>query len=105
MDVEILIVDGQLLHFDLLFGIAMIKVLGGVHRTESSEACFGNLNRCATISINEPNLSVMFNQNKKVWTVSWKWVSGHSPSNLMNSVHDYSVLDHAWDAYEKELLL
>lgn len=66
---------------------------------------FGDLNRCAAILIDEPNFSVTFNQSQKVWTASWKWASGQLPSELMNSVEKYTVPDHAWDAYERELLL
>ena len=41
MIVEVLIVDGQLLGFDLLLGIDAIKELGGVHLTELGEAHIG----------------------------------------------------------------
>ena len=61
----ILVVDRQLLGFDLL-EINAIKELGGVHLTESGEMHFGNLNRCAAISMDEPDFSMTFNQSKNV---------------------------------------
>ena len=53
VDIEALVVDKQLLGFDLLLGIDAIKELGGVYLTESGEARFGGLNRCAGLSIDE----------------------------------------------------
>ena len=72
MIVEVLFVDGRLLGFDLLLGIDMIKELEGMHLTESGEVRFGNLNKCAAISIDKPDFSVTFNQNTKAWTALWK---------------------------------
>ena len=65
MIVEVLVIDRQLLGFDLLLGIDVIKELRGVHLTESGEACFRNPNRCAAISINEPDFSVTFDWSTK----------------------------------------
>ena len=86
INIEALVVDKQLLGFDLLLGINAIKELGGVHLTESGKARFGGLNRCAAISINKPDFSVTYNCSNKEWTASWKWANGHSPSELSNSV-------------------
>ena len=65
MIVEVLVVDVQLMGFDLLLGIDMIKELGGVHPTELGEAHFGNPNKCATISIDEPDTRLTLNRNTK----------------------------------------
>ena len=56
VEIEVLVVDKQLLGFDLQLGIDAIKLLGGVYLTESGEARFGGLNSCAAISINEPDV-------------------------------------------------
>ena len=77
--VEVLVVDGQFLGFDLLLGIDVIKELGGVHLIKLGEAHFGNSNRCDTISIDEPDFSVTFDQSTKARTASWKWASGLLP--------------------------
>ena len=90
--------------FDLLLGIDAIEELGGVYLTESGEARFGGLNRCAAISIDEPDFSVTYDRRNKEWTVSWKWANSHSPSKLNNSVQEYAVPCHARDAYENEIL-
>ena len=104
VDIEALVVDKQLLGFDLLLEIDAIKELGGVHQMESGEAHFGGLNRCAAISINEPDFSVTYNRSNKEWKVPWKWVNGHSSSELSNSVQEYAVPCHARDVYENEIL-
>ena len=57
VEIEALVVDKQLLDFDLLLGIDAIKLLGGVYLTESGETRFGGLNRCAAIFINERTLA------------------------------------------------
>ena len=82
VDIEVLAVDKQLLGFDLLLGIDAIKELVGVYLTESGEARFWGLNRCAAISIDEPDFSVTYDCSNKEWTASWKWANGHSPSEL-----------------------
>ena len=104
VDIEALVVDKQLLGFNLLLGIDAIQELGGVYLTESGEAHFGGLNRCAAISIIEPDFSVTYDCSNKEWTASWKWVNGHSSSDLSNSVQEYVVPCHARDAYENEIL-
>ena len=102
VDIEVLVVDKQLLGFNLLLGIDAIKELGGVYLTESGEARFGGLNRCAAISIDEPDFSMTYDHSNKEWTASWKWMNGRYPSEL--SVQEYAVPCHARDAYENEIL-
>ena len=104
VNIKALVVDKQLLGFDLLLGIDAIKLLGGVYLTESGKARFGGLNRCAAISINEPDYSVTYDRRNKEWTASWKWTNGHFPSELSNSVQEYAVPSHARDAYKNEIL-
>ena len=65
VDIEALVVDKELLGFDLLLGINAIKELGGVYLMESGKACLGDLHRCAAISINELNLSVTYGRSNK----------------------------------------
>ena len=69
---------------------------------ESGKARFGGLNRCATISIDEPDFSMIYDHRNKEWTASW--ANGHSPSELSNSVQEYAVPCHARVAYENEIL-
>lgn len=68
VNVEVLVVDGQLLGFDLLLGIDAIKVLRGIHLTELGEVHFGNLNTCAAILINNPDFRAKFNPSMKTWS-------------------------------------
>ena len=104
INIEALVVGKQLLGFDLLLGIDVIKELGGVYLTESSKVRFEGLNRCAAISINELVFSVTYDHSNKKLTASWEWVNGHSPSKLNNSVQEYVVPCHTKYAYENEIL-
>lgn len=83
LHLEILVVEGKLLGFDLLQGFDTIKNL-----TELGEANFlaENLHRCATIKIDEPDSSAPFNQWKNKWTTSWKWAGGQMPDQLKNRI-------------------
>ena len=104
VNIEALVVDKQLLGFGQLLGIDAIKELGGAYLTESGEARFGGLNRCAAISIDEQDFSVTYDRSYKKWTASWRWANGHSPSELSNRVQEYAVSCHAKDSYENEIL-
>ena len=104
VDIEALVVDKQLLGFDLLLGIDAIKEHGGVYLTESGEVRFGGLHRCAAISIDEPVFGVTYDRRNKEWIASWKWANAHSPIELSNRVQEYAVPSNARDAYENEIL-
>ena len=104
VDIEALVVDKQLLGFDLLLGIDSIKELNGVYLTESGEARFKGLKRCAAISVNKLDFSMTYDHSNKEWTASWKWANSCSPSELSNSVQEYAVPCHSRDAYENEIL-
>lgn len=73
LHLEILVVERKLLGFVLLLGFDAVKKLKGVHLNELGEVHFlaENLPGCATIKIDEPNFSTVFDQRK--WTTSWKW--------------------------------
>ena len=88
VDIEALVLDKQLFGFDLLLEINAIKKLGGVYLTESGEVRLRSLNRCAAISIDEPDFSMTYDCSNKEWTASWKWVNSHSPSKLSNSLQE-----------------
>ena len=46
IDVEVLVVDGKLLGFDLLLGFDIIKKLGGVCMTRDGTVSFHSLQTC-----------------------------------------------------------
>ena len=97
--VEVLVVDRW---FHLLQGIDAIKKLGGMHLTVLGEVHFRNLNRCATISIDKPSFSIMFDRSTKALTASWKWASGHSLTEMANREWENTVPDHVRDTYKEE---
>ena len=84
VDIDALIVEGQLLEFDILLGIDAIREHGGAHITWLGKVHFleGNVHRCVTISIDDPDFSVKFDPHKRVWTASWKWANGQTPAVL-----------------------
>ena len=70
VNIKALVVDKQLLGFDLLLGIDAIKEISGVYLTESGEARFGGLNRCAAISLDELDFSVTYDRSNQECTVA-----------------------------------
>ena len=68
---DALVMDNQLLAFDMLLGMEIIKILCGVGINQSGEAIFNRTDppACATISIKEPDFSTEFNEQIRVWTV------------------------------------
>ena len=107
MTTEVLVVDGQLLGFDLLLGIDTITELGGVHITRSGKVHFPaeDAPQCAAITISEPDFSATFDHRRKAWTASWKWADGQAPKQLKNRVPEYPVAESIRDEYESELQL
>ena len=65
INIEVLVIDKELLGFDLLFGLDVIKQLGGMTMTSTSEVKFPQLDEpiCAAITINEPDFQAEYNAN------------------------------------------
>ena len=103
--IDVLVVCGKPLGFDLLLGIDAIKTLGGivVGSTGSVQLRDRRTTRCAAISINEPNFTATFDHHSRMWTVSWKWSEDHAPERLHNEVSDYPVAAEIQNEYTQEL--
>ena len=86
IDAEILVADGKLLGFNLLLGFDIIKKLGKVYMTRDGTVSFPPLARpvCTAITINKPHFHAEFDQNKKIWVVSWKWSENQTLPELKN---------------------
>lgn len=84
--INVLVVEIELLGFDLHFEMNIIKKLVGVYITELDEVRFCNPPICAAININEPNFSAEFTQHTRIWTASWKWLDEHLPEYLKKTV-------------------
>ena len=72
--VEVLIVDGKFLRFDLLFGLDTIKLIKGMSLTSTGEVKFPQCDEptCATITIKEPDFSAEYDKTNQRWIASWK---------------------------------
>lgn len=67
LGVEVLVATES---FDLLLGFDVIK-LGELQKKESEVRFFRHSS--TAITINKPDVTVEFNQHKKIWVASWKW--------------------------------
>ena len=105
IDVEVLVADGKLLEFDLLLGFDIIKKLGGVYMTRDGTVSFPQLDRpvCAAVAIDKPDFHAEFDQNKKIWFVSWKWSENQTPPELENKAAEYLVPKQLRAEFDNEL--
>lgn len=84
--INILVAWEKLLGFNLLIGMNAIKELGGVGITPSGAVEFDRKpSLCAALTIEEPDFSVKFNQEKKAWAVSADWKSDTNEPTKQNS--------------------
>ena len=84
---DVLVMDSQLLSSDMLLGMDVIKILGGVSIDQSGEAIFNRTDppACIVISIEESDFNAEFNKQTCVWS------GDHPPNELANKVPEYSV--------------
>ena len=96
--VDMLAVNGDLLGFDLLFGLDVICLLGGVHINEHSEANFPNkvfsVGAADAVKIEQPDFDVVFDSTEKKGTATRKWSGEQPPKKLINQTPEYTVLEH-----------
>ena len=86
-NVEALVVQEKPLNFDLLLAYVPIKVLGGVLITHMETVRFQEEALvCAVLKIDQPDFSIEFNQQQKIWTASWNCLGGSEPVKLQNSI-------------------
>ena len=71
---NVLVVNSSLLSFDMLLGMDIIRLLGGVRIDQSGNVIFSRTgpHACAAIRMEEPDFSAEFNEKTRAWTVSWK---------------------------------
>ena len=105
INIEVLVTDRKLLGFDLLFGFDIIKKLGGENMTRDGTVSFPQLDRpvCMAITIDKPDFHAEFDQNKKIWAVSWKWSENQMPPELENKAAEYLVPKQLRAEFDNEL--
>ena len=103
--IDVLVVHGKPLGFDLLLGVDSIKALGGVVVGPTGSVQLGDRRtiRCAAISIDEPDFTATFVHHSRTWTASWKWSEDHAPERLHNEVSEYLVAAEIRNEYMQEL--
>ena len=90
---DVLAVNSSLLGFDMLLGMDIIRMLGGVRIDQSGNVIFSRTGPhiCAAIRIEEPDFSAEFNEKTRAWIASWKWSGNQPPNSLVNKVPEYPV--------------
>ena len=88
--VQALVVDWDLLGYDLLLGLNAIRQLGGMAMSDTSKVRFPHRERlmCAAITLDEPAFHTKY-EAKRVWIASWKWSGDQPPLSLKNRLSEY----------------
>ena len=103
--VRALVVDGDLLGYNLLLGLNVIRQLGGMAMSNTGKVRFPQRERlmCAAITLDEPDFHAEYDEAKHVWTASWKWSGVQPPVSLKNRLSEYPTPKRLHDEYEQEL--
>ena len=82
--VRALVVDGDLLGYDLLLGLNAIRQLDGMAMSDTNEVKIPLRERlmCAAITLDKPDFHAEYDEAKRVWTASWKWSGNQPPVSL-----------------------
>ena len=97
--IEVLVMQGKQLDFDLLLGINAIKVLSKVHITQWGSVEFEKLGPvCTAICINEAD----FDEQYGIWVAAGKWLAGWAPEKLVNWISKYPVSSELREECESE---
>ena len=103
--VQALVVDGELLGYDLLLGMYSITQLGGITVNETGNIRFSRCEKrvCAAITLDEADFHAEYDRDTNAWTASWKW-SGNQPRiSLRNWLSEYPPPAWLREQYEEEL--
>ena len=102
---DVLVVNCSLLGFDMLLGMDIIRMLGGVHIDQSGNVIFTRTwpHAYAAIKIEKPDFSTEFNEKTRAWKASWKWSGNQPPNNCVNEVPEYPVSAQVQQEYRHEL--
>ena len=105
VEADVLVVNSSLLGFDMLLGMDIIRMLGGVRIDQSGNVIFSRTGPHAwgAIRIEEPDFSAEFNEKTRAWTASWKWSGNQPPNSPMNKVPEYPVSAQVQQEYRHEL--
>ena len=102
--IDVLVLHGKPLGFDLLLGVDVIKALGGVVVGPTGSVQLGDrTTRCAAISINKPDFTATFDHHSQTWTASWKWSEDHAPERVHNEMSEYPVAVEIRNEYMQQL--
>ena len=115
VEVDAFVTNFKPLGFECILGLNGIKSLGGVTISPSLDVHFGTFNSddfedsggrlvcAAAMEVDEPDFRVVYDGNKKIWTVAWKWAGDSEPDALRNTVAEYAVASSAQAEYESEI--
>lgn len=96
-----MVIESELLGFDILLEMDIIKKLNRVCITELGEVRFTKSPICAAININK--LDFRDNKHTEIWIASWKWSDRHPPGYRKIEISEYPVSKQAKSKYQCKL--
>ena len=103
--VRTLVVDKELLGYDLLLGLDVIRQLGGMAMSGICKVKFPQHETliCAAITLDGPDFHTEYDEGKRIWTASWKWSCDQLPVFLKNRLSEYPTPKLLQGEYKQEL--
>ena len=103
--VQALVVDGELLGYDLLLGMDSIMQLSGITVNGTGNIRFSRHEKrvCAAITLAEADFHAEYDRDTNAWTVSWKWSGDRPPISLRIRLSEYPPPVLLREQFEEEL--
>ena len=97
----VLVINKELLEFDLLLELDANKQLNEKSMTSSGKVKFSQRDKpiCAAITISELDFRAEFDANRRIWIASWKWSGDQPPDTLKNGLSEYPTPEQLREEY------
>ena len=104
-EISALVMDQRPLGVELILGVDGISALGGVIVKSPTDLvfCGGAVAPEARLSVDAPDYEVHFDDQEKIWKVSWKWSKGSAPECLKNQAAVYNIPENIRADFDGEL--
>ena len=100
-----LVVDRELLGYDLLLGMDSITQLSRITVNSTGNIRFSRREKhvCAAITLDKPDFHTEYDRDTNAWTALWKWSGDQLPISLRNRLSEYPPPTWFREQYEEEL--
>ena len=104
-EISALVMDRRPLDVEMILSVDGISALGGVIVKSPSDVVFCGVAVApgARLSVDVPDYEVHFDDQEKIWKVSWKWSEGSAPECLKNQAAACKIPENIRADFDGEL--